>query len=360
MKMAGLRVPSCVAAAICAALLMIGELNLHAQRPGGQPVLTEKRLSAEQLESMVAPIALYPDSLLAQVLVACTYPLGLADADRWLPSKHALPSQDLVQAAVQQDWEPSIQALVIFPTVLHRLSESLKWSTALGNAFLAQPQGVLEAAQAMRRQAVAAGKLDSNAQQTVAVQRGNIIVIQPASLKLVHIPSYDATDLYGKISFDAGTVLDVAFPGCCGPPPNTWGWEPEWSAGTVTVNNNFLGRYGYGTPYRGEATTEAWVHNPYYRGAAPYSSAAVARRYGDAAGLKSAYQAAASMAPQGTAARAVMEKGAKADLYSSPEAAAAEETYTTAFASPGGAARTRANSNRGASSLRAAAIFRTR
>ena len=159
MDAAGWKVSSCVLAILCAALVIPGEYFLHAEQDASSQPPPEKLLSGPQLESLVAPIALYPDPLLGQTLAACTYPLQAVDADRWLQANRNLKGERLVQAAARQDWEPSIQALVVFPDVLRRISDNLKWATALGNAFLAQQEDVMNAVQAVRRRAQKAGKL---------------------------------------------------------------------------------------------------------------------------------------------------------------------------------------------------------
>ena len=124
-------------------------------------------LSPEQLDTLLAPIALYPDSLLSQVLVASTYPLEVVEAAQWLAQNRNLQGQQLVDAARQQNWDASIQALVVFPDVLNRLNSDIQWTTDLGNAFLAQQADVMNAVQRLRARAQAAGRLGSNPQQTV-------------------------------------------------------------------------------------------------------------------------------------------------------------------------------------------------
>src|SRR5271155_4084403 len=124
----------------------------------------------DQLNAMVAPIALYPDNLLSQVLVASTYPLEVVEAAQWLRQNRNLQGQQLVDAAKQQNWDPSIQALVVFPDVIARLNSDIRWTTDLGNAFLAQQADVMNAVQGLRAQAEASGKLNSNSQETVTSQ----------------------------------------------------------------------------------------------------------------------------------------------------------------------------------------------
>ena len=139
---------------------------------------------------MVAPIALYPDSLLAQVLAASTYPLEIVTAGRWVKQHSNLTGKALVEAAGKQDWDPSIQALVAFPSVLQMLDQNLEWTTALGNGLLAQQGDVMSAVQRMRQKAQASGKLQSNAQQqvqTTTVEGQPSVVIQPANPEVVYV-----------------------------------------------------------------------------------------------------------------------------------------------------------------------------
>jgi hypothetical protein len=139
-----------------------------AQDGSQQPIPSDiPLLSPQQLDDLVAPIALYPDPLIAQILAASTYPLEIVQADRWLQSNSSLQGTALTDAAQQQQWDPSVQALVPFPTVVAMMDRNIQWTTDLGNAFLAQQGDVVDAIQRQRQRAQAAGQLASNAQQTV-------------------------------------------------------------------------------------------------------------------------------------------------------------------------------------------------
>ncbi len=164
----------------------------------GQPPQTQPSpqqvWSPEQLDNLVAPIALYPDPLLGQMLVASTYPLEVVEASRWLQQNRNLRGQDLVEAAKGQPWDPSIQALVAVPDALAKLNQDIRWTTDLGNAFLAQQADVIGAVQQMRARAQGNGRLGSTPQQTVTTedQGGQqAIVIEPASPDVIYVPSYD-------------------------------------------------------------------------------------------------------------------------------------------------------------------------
>src|SRR5581483_6423322 len=141
------------------------------------------RFSPQQLDTLVAPIALYPDPLLGQVLAASTYPLEVVEAQQWLQQNSGLRGQQLTDAAKQQNWDASVQALVAFPDVLTMLNRDVRWTTDLGNAFLAQQQDVMAAVQRLRVRAQQNGKLATTPQETVTTQTQNgqsAVVIEPA------------------------------------------------------------------------------------------------------------------------------------------------------------------------------------
>src|SRR2546422_4225849 len=142
-----------------------------------------------QLDQLVAPIALYPDALVAQILGACTYPTEIVEADRWMQEHSGLKGQELAQAVDQQSWDPSIKALTPFPSVLANLDKNLSWASALGDAYVNQQQAVLDAVQEMRGRAQQQGNLTSTSEQTVTDQ-GPTIVIQPADPEIVYVPTY--------------------------------------------------------------------------------------------------------------------------------------------------------------------------
>jgi hypothetical protein len=155
-----------------------------------------QRLSELQLERLVAPIALYPDILVAQVLAASTYPQQVADADRWRGSEEYAPPDQIVAGADAQDWDPSVKALTAFPQVLSLMNRNLQWTTDLGNAYYNQPQDVLHAVQIMRWRAQDAGSLRNTSQEAVDYQQGNI-VLAPPNPQFVYVPEYNPWVVYG-------------------------------------------------------------------------------------------------------------------------------------------------------------------
>src|SRR5438309_887273 len=150
----------------------------------------------EQLQQLVAPIALYPDALVAQILAASTYPTEIVEADRWVQQHSDLKGEQLAQAVDQQSWDPSIKAMTQFPSVLASMDKNLSWASALGDAYVNQQQAVLDAVQTMRKRAQQAGNLESTPQENVTTQ-GQTVVIQPANPEVVYVPAYDPWTVYG-------------------------------------------------------------------------------------------------------------------------------------------------------------------
>src|SRR5262249_53574642 len=170
--MAKTRVP----AVLCAVVLVAPQSYIFAQQPQQQPIRQPAStgvLSTQQLDSLVAPLALYPDPILSQVLVASTYPLRIVQAERWLGQNSSLTGKALADAAAKQPWDASVQAMVMLPDVLKRLSQNLSWTSDLGNAVMAQQAGVMEAIQRMRQRAQEKGMLQSTPQQSVGTTTTN-------------------------------------------------------------------------------------------------------------------------------------------------------------------------------------------
>src|SRR5438270_843636 len=150
----------------------------------GQPPASSVQQTPQELQQLVAPIALYPDALVAQVLAASTYPTEIVEADRWMQGHSNLKGEELAAQVDKQNWDPSVKALAQFPSVLENMDKNLSWTSSLGDAYANDPQAVTDAVQTMRQQAQKAGKLESNEQENVSTQ-GNTIVIQPANPDVV-------------------------------------------------------------------------------------------------------------------------------------------------------------------------------
>ena len=267
-------------------------------------------LPADQLDSLVAPIALYPDPLLSQVLVASTYPLEVIQLQQWLAQNKGKDEKALAEAVKKQDWDPSIQGLAALPDVVKLLSENIKWTTDLGNAFLAQQNDVMDAVQRMRKKAKDAGNLKSSGQvkvETKTVESTQVIVVEQANPQVVYVPSYNPTVVYGPpvyayppiaypppgyyaagmaISFGVGVAMGAMWGG-------GWGYNCGWHGGnnniTINNNNNFVNnsnrvnggnRNNINSGNRGNSN---WQHNPQHRGGAPYSDRSTANKYGGTA-----------------------------------------------------------------------------
>src|SRR5579862_4736421 len=190
-------------AILCAALLVPGDLisASRSQAPAAASSQEEAaNISPDQLDSLVAPIALYPDPMLAQVLAASTYPLEIVQLQQWLEKNKTLKDKALADAVAKQPWDPSVQGMAAMPDVVKRLADDIQWTTDLGNAFLAQQNDLMEAVQRMRKKAEGTGNLKSTEQQKVetkVVESKQVIVIEQANPQVVYVPSYNPTVVYG-------------------------------------------------------------------------------------------------------------------------------------------------------------------
>src|SRR6266478_5758376 len=170
--------------------------------------------SPKELQQLLAPIALYPDALVAQILAASTYPTEIVEAARWMQRHSNLKGEELAKEVDKQDWDPSVKALAQFPSVLENMDKNLSWTSSLGEAYANEPEDVTNAVQDMRQQAQKAGHLNSNEQERVATQ-GDTIVIEPADPEVVYVPAYDPWLVYG--------APIVAYPGWYPVPGIFWG-----------------------------------------------------------------------------------------------------------------------------------------
>ncbi|HEY1468534.1 MAG TPA: DUF3300 domain-containing protein [Candidatus Acidoferrum sp.] len=342
------RASRCFLALLCSSLLVNGNafscasafsLGQQASPPNEQA----PKIPPDQLDALVAPIALYPDPLLAQTLAASTYPLELIQLQQWLAKNPGLKDKALADAVAKEPWDPSIQAMAALPDVVKRLADDIQWTTDLGNAFLAQQSDVMEAVQRMRKKAQDKGNLKTTDQQKVetqVVESKQVIVIQQANPQVVYVPSYDPVIVYGPpiypyppiyypppgyyaaglaISFGVGVMMGAFWSG-------GWGWGCGWGGNnnvTINRNNNFNRNSNIGGGNRGNignrpsnpiagggnrgdlgggnrgdlgggnraSTLPAggdrggnagnnWQHNPQHRGGAPYRDRATADRFG--------------------------------------------------------------------------------
>src|ERR1035438_6354472 len=300
-----IKVQSVIRQALCLVCvpLLAGGL-LVAQQPAAPAPAPAQLLSPEQLDTLVAPIALYPDALLSQVLVASTYPLEVVEAQQWLQRNGSLRGRQLTEAARQQNWDASVQAMVAFPDVLTMLNQDVQWTTALGNAFLAQQSDVMAAVQRMRARAQANGRLNTTPQQTVTTeaQGGQTAIdIAPADPQVIYVPQYDPAYVWGPPAWDyypplyyggygfgfyPGINMGLCFGGWGGWGYGGWGWGwgPNWFGGSLFVNGGFFNRYGFrgGLYAGGFGGRGAWQHDAGHRLGVSYPNSQLASRYGAA------------------------------------------------------------------------------
>ena len=262
----------------------------------GQPAAPPAFQQAE-LDQLLAPIALYPDSLLAQIFMASTYPLEVVQADRWTRQNKSLKGDALTAALEQQPWDPSVKSLVNFAQVLAMMSEKLDWTQKLGDAFLAQQKDVMDSVQRLRRQAMEAGSLKTTPEQQVIVEK-ETIVIQAASPQVVYVPTYNPTVVYGTwaypsyppayyyppgyaagtalLSFGAGMAVGAAW-------GYAWG-NCNWNGGDVDVdvnrNTNINNNINRGNYQRGQGQGQgSWQHNPEHRKGVSYRDQGTAQKF---------------------------------------------------------------------------------
>jgi len=328
-------------------------------------------LAAEQLDQLVAPIALYPDPLVAQILMAATYPLEVVEADRWLqiPANMQLKGDALTAALQQQPWDPSVKSLVAFPRLLHVMDGNLEWTEQLGDAFLAQQADVMNAVQRLRQRAEAAGSLASTPQQTVSTEDQDI-TIAPASPDIVYIPAYNPWCVYGPWPDPAYPPFYFGtWPGYCVPadailafdagiyPPfGFWAWgSPEWRHHHIRIDHDRFQRFQTGH----EPPDGIWQHDPTHRHGVPYHDPGTGVRFlGPAAAGRRDFRGFAPMPAAVPQARRAAPSAARVPgPVGSPSAvpAAPQRPAPPAFESFGRGAQVRGEAARGFSSRMAPA-----
>jgi hypothetical protein len=250
----------------------------------------------EELDQILAPIALHPDPLISQILMASTYPLEVVQADRWTKQNSSLKGDALTKALEAQDWDPSVKSLVNFPQVLTMMSEKLDWTQRLGDAFLADQKKVLDTIQSLRTKAEASGNLKTTKEQTVIVEE-KIIKIEPANPQVIYVPSYNPTVVYGAWPYPAyppyyyyppGYVAGSAFWFAAGVGMGmAWGYawgNCNWRGGDVNINNSQnmninrnIDRSRYQGGDRGQGGR--WQHNPEHRKGVSYRDQGTAQKF---------------------------------------------------------------------------------
>jgi Protein of unknown function (DUF3300) len=279
---------SCVFAA---ALMLASTPSMAEQSPlssGDVPATTPtvKTFSQQELDQILAPIALYPDALLAQTLMGSTYPLEIIEAARWAKANPNVSGKALEDAMAQKSWDPSVKSLTAVPQVLQQMSDRLDWLQKLGNAFLAQQKDVLDTVQALRAKAVETGNLTSSEQQVVKTETESnktIYVIESPKTEVVYVPIYNPYVVYGTwwypyppyymypphyvypphVAFTGGIIVGVALWGNC-----------NWRHSNVYVNVNHYNSYN-----RTNISNGSWNHNVEHRGGVAYPDQNVAKQY---------------------------------------------------------------------------------
>lgn len=314
-------------AILLASLLAADAVGMGAAPPATQPDV--KAFKPEELEQIVAPIALYPDSLLAQVFMASTYPLEIVQAERWAAEQKDLKGDALTAELEKKDWDPSVKSLVNFPQVLTMMSKQLEWTTKLGDAFLADQKAVMAAVQKLRAKAQAEGNLKDTAQQKIIVEQpapADVVVVQGAapppqiikiespSPEVVYVPAYNPAVVYGAwpypaypppppyyppgyvasnlVSFGVGVAVGAA-----------WGYAwggCNWGHGDVDIDidrntniNRNINRESYKADFQNRTANRqgdrnAFQHDPAHRKGVSYRDPASARQFGQAANMDAA------------------------------------------------------------------------
>jgi uncharacterized membrane protein YgcG len=295
----------------CVALLSSGNAPLLAQTPPATqpavqsavqeittPAPEEPKIPNDQLDSLVAPIALFPDPLLAQTLAASTYPLEVIQLKQWMDRNKQLKGKALTDAVAKQQWDPSIQSMAMVPDMVGRLASNIQWTTDLGNAFLAQQQDVMDAVQRMRAKAQTKGALKTSKEQVVQSKSEGgkeVIIIEQANPETVYVPSYDPAVVYGPpvypyypysypgyypgmgLAFGTGILIGAGI-------ANNWWGNCNWGGGDININNNNNfnrnSNFNRNQINNRPAGGNKWQHNANHRGPAPYSNRKTSEKFG--------------------------------------------------------------------------------
>jgi len=292
-----IRKPFIKALAVFLTFLLLAPQALVAQSES-----KEKPFKQEELDQLLAPIALYPDSLVAQILMASTYPLEVVQAERWAKQNESLSGDALTAALEKENWDPSVKSLVNFPQVLQMMNEKVDWTQKLGDAFLAQQKDVMDTIQNLRKKAQAEGNLKTNQEQKVIVEKKTqTIIIEPSNPQVVYVPTYNPTVVYGTwwypayppyyyyppgyvagatlFSFGVGIAIGAA-----------WGYAwggCNWGRGDVNINvnrntniNTKIDRSKYANKVStGEGGKGSWKHNPEHRKGVSYRDPSTAQKF---------------------------------------------------------------------------------
>jgi hypothetical protein len=287
--------------------------SVHAQQSTAASSQASQKIPADQLDSLVAPIALYPDPMLAQVLAASTYPLEIMQLQQWLQKNPTLKDKALADAVMKQPWDPSVQAMAGLPEVVKRLADDIQWTADLGNAFLAQQSDVMDAVQRMRKKAKDKGTLKSSEQvkvETQVIEKKEVVIIQQSNPQVIYVPSYNPVVVWGPpvypyypyppiyypppgyyaagvaVAWGAGFAMGAFWGG------GGWGYHAGWGGNDIDIDidNNFNRNSNRNTNINGGNRNQVnanrggagnkWQHNSQHRGGTPYADRTTANKYG--------------------------------------------------------------------------------
>ncbi len=341
----------------------------QAAQPVGAPAADKPAFKQEELEQMLAPIALYPDSLLSQVFMASTYPVEIVEADRWTKANAALKGDALAKELEKQPWDPSVKSLVNFPQVLAMMSENLSTTVKIGDAFIGQQKEVMDTVQKLRAKAKSTGNLESTKEQTVKTETSDagaqVIVIESSSPEVIYVPQYSPTVVYGSWPYPsyppypyyppgyvASNVVSFGLGVACGV---AWGYawgNCNWGHGDVDIDinrntniNNNIDRSKYKQNVQGGRGQGSWKHDPSHRQGAAYRNSASARNVGAGTTSARATQARSDYRGRADAGRTDISRGG-ADSFKGASAA-----------NRAGATRSPSTANRAAGSGSSAGAF---
>ena len=280
---------------LAASILLVSAVHAQGSAPAAADAAAPPPFTAQELDALVAPIALYPDALLSQILMASTYPLEVVQAARWSKANPGLSGDEAVKKAGKETWDVSVMSLVAFPNVLEMMNEKLDWTQKLGDAFLGQQGEVLAAVQRLRQLAKNNGNLESNQQQVVRTEAQSII-IEPAQPQTIYVPAYNPTVVYGAWPYPA--YPPYYYPGVAAWYPGTalltglaWGvgfaaagamfGGCNWGGGNVNVNVNRATSINSNFNRNSVSSSGNWQHNAQHRGNAAYRDQGSRERYGN-------------------------------------------------------------------------------
>jgi hypothetical protein len=305
---------------IAIAVMLLGWLQQAPPPAAGKPAAAQPAPAAkgdkppfkqEELEQIVAPIALYPDDLLSQVLMASTYPIEIVQCDRWVKANKSLKKDQLPKVLEQQKWDPSVKSLVNFPDVLSMLSDKLDWTQKLGDAFIGQQKDVMTAVQKLRAKAKESGNLQSSKEIKVEEKQESgtqVIYIESSSPDVIYVPTYNPTVVYGTWPYPSyppyypyvtpypvgAAALSFGIGVACGA---AWGYawgNCHWGGGEIEVDidknvnrNSEINRNNYQRDAQGQGATRGqgqakgkWQHDASHRGNVPYRNQGDAKKFG--------------------------------------------------------------------------------